>query len=74
METVANVLGGDGSETDRYVRQTTYNISCIVAVIVFTSIFQSDGRQICYNSQIIELLIFDLLNVLRPLFCALTLG
>ena len=53
-------------ETDRastYVRRSTYDISCICAVMLFTSSFPSDGRQICCNSQSSELLILKLILV-----------
>ena len=40
-------------QTFTYARLSTYdnNISCIYAVILFTSIVPSDGRQIWYNLQ-----------------------
>ena len=53
-------------ETDRafmYARRSTYDICCIFAVTLFTSIFPSNDRQIWYNSQIIELLILKLITI-----------
>ena len=48
-----------------YARRSTYDICCIFAVILFTSIFTSNDRQIWYNSQIIELLILKLITITK---------